>query len=175
MNTTTSHQFKVSRNMNREALRVLRNPLALSLPGEAVAGRIIARAYMADMLAGIEPDAYEATAETDREKVAFFLDCFAREFWHKGESVRAGAKCAHHSAWPGYVAKGIKSYLQGLPSCLPIHFYNSEMLDDAREKGFSIPANLEGEFVDAIWYAYGYAIVRLAEKFKVDLPTASGY
>lgn len=165
--TTTAQAAKVSRNMNRQALRYLRR-------GETDnAARIIAPVYVADLVDSIDPTAYEATAETDREKVAFFLSAFRGEFWSMYEAERAGSCTPSQSALPGIVAKGVAEYLRGLPSVIAVRYWDCEMLEDARAKGFSIPETLESEFIDAIWAAYGYALVSAALKLKVELPTAT--
>jgi len=72
--------------------------------------------YKKVILNGISAEDYNGQElKTDKEKVQFVFDCFNQEFysWQSHKNIQAV----------------FTEYLQGLPSCISIPFYNSDIIE----------------------------------------------
>ena len=89
---------------------------------------------------------------SDREKVAYFFACFAKEFDFDYNRRR----------WPN-MAERIGEYLQGLPSCCSIAFSNWAIEKQGREWGYCGDAEKAARFIADWWRVMGARLVTLKE------------
>lgn len=110
-------------------------------------------AYILD---AISPEAYEATATTDAEKLAFLRDTFLAEYgW---QVARIG------------VIPAMREWMMGLPSCYNVDFENYRIIELAKEWG-SIPSyateRQEQKILDNWFNLIANKTVQLAKRHKV--------
>ena len=74
----------------------------------------------------IDSECYDVSCKTDEEKIIFLYETFKKEYGH--EVIRQGNE-----------VKAFASWCQGLPSCFNIAFYNSDIIELAKEWS-SLPA-----------------------------------
>ena len=107
------------------------------------------------ILEAIDPEAYGETAETEQEKLAFFMTHFRNEYDFSIE------RYGEH--------KALSVYLSGLPSTINIAFMNCDIINIAQEWG-SLPENPTEKQEDKILENYfefmACQIMKLARKYK---------
>jgi hypothetical protein len=102
----------------------------------------------------------ENQTATNSEKIKYVLDCFNSEFNHPQNKKRYSNLQARFA-----------EYLQGLPSCINIAFYNSDILELA-EKWGSLPPDATEKQEDKILANYfnfmACKFFQLCKQNKVD-------
>lgn len=107
----------------------------------------------------IDFDGYDIQANTAKQKIQAFIDCFYSEYSH--EIKRQGS-----------VQKAIEEYLRGLPSHTNIDFYNHDILKRAVEFK-ALPENAtekqEDKILDKYWSFMAMRIMSLCNKHNVKI------
>lgn len=89
---------------------------------------------------------------SDREKVAYFFECFTQEFDFDYNRRR----------YPN-TAERIGEYLQGLPSCCSVAFSDWDIEQQGKKWGFCGGAKKSARFVANWWRILGARLVTLKE------------
>lgn len=92
---------------------------------------------------------------TDKEKVDYFFACF--EIEHNGPYYKR--------AIPNEQDR-ISDYLQGLPSCCSVDYYNEDIVNIGKSWGFCQTARKEQEFIDKWFSVLAYRLIQLREYFN---------
>lgn len=92
---------------------------------------------------------------TNKEKINFFFDCYDREFNHEYNKRR-------------YIneQERLKNYLQGLPSCINIPFYNWDILELYKElNGIkTISSKKEESVLKYYWNKIAFTLIQIKRK-----------
>ena len=115
--------------------------------------------YFPFLLEAIQPEAYgEVNITKPSEKGSFFFDTFRDEYgW---EIDRKGEQSA------------LAGYLQGLPSTIAIPFYNSDVLELARNHGDLLPTDgekKEERILENYWNFLAWQLIRLRNSSEKEL------
>lgn len=92
---------------------------------------------------------------TSSEKIKFFFDCYDREFNHEYNKKR----------YPNEQER-LKNYLQGLPSCINIPFYNWDILELYKElNGIkTLSSKKEESVLKYYWDKIAFTLLQLKRK-----------
>lgn len=94
---------------------------------------------------------------TDKEKINYFFDCYNREFNHEYNKKRYLNE-----------QERIKNYLQGLPSCINIPFYNWDILELYKElNGIkTLSSKKEDSILKYYWDKIAFTLIQLKRKYN---------
>jgi hypothetical protein len=95
---------------------------------------------------------------TDLEKIAFFFECFNSEFNYIQNRKR----------YPNLTDR-IANYLQGLPSCFNIDYWNDEIEKIGKDWGYCQTEKKAEKFVSNWWCMIAYRIIQIANKVGYNL------
>lgn len=106
-------------------------------------------AYLLDL---IQSEDKELT--TDKEKVEYFFSCFDKE--HNDEFYRRAIPNEQ---------KRIADYLQGLPSCCSVDYWNNDIIAIGKSWGFCQDDTKSMQFVNNWFNVLAFRLIQLREKF----------
>ena len=95
------------------------------------------------------------TLSTDKEKIDYFFRCFETEFNHEFNKRR----------YPSEQDR-IAEYLQGLPSCCTVEFYNSEIAEIGKSWGFCQTEKKTDQFVKRWFSVLAFRLIQLKTHFQ---------
>lgn len=98
------------------------------------------------------------TFANDAEKVAFFFDTFKEEFNN-----------AYNKRLFRNLSERIGNYLQGLPSCIALPYYNGDIIEQGKKWGFCKTEKKANVFCEKWFNVCGTHLQRLANIFGYDL------
>lgn len=93
---------------------------------------------------------------TDKEKVAYFFDCFYKEFNDYNNQKR----------YPSTQTR-IAEYLKGLPSCIGIAFSDYEIEQIGISWGNCKEGSNNSRFVDNWWDIIAFRLLKLKEYYNI--------
>lgn len=93
---------------------------------------------------------------TDKEKVAYFFDCFYKEFNDYN----------NQSIYPN-TQKRISEYLRGLPSCIGIEFSDYEISIIGKSWSYCKTDKQTAKFVDRWFDTIAYRLLKLKEYYNI--------
>lgn len=96
--------------------------------------------------------------ETDLDKIRFFFECFNTEFNYIQNRKR----------YPNLQDR-IANYLQGLPSCFAIIYWNDEIIAKGQEWGYCQTERKSEKFVDNWFKMIAFRLVQIANKVGYNL------
>lgn len=94
---------------------------------------------------------------TNREKINHFFDCYNSEFNHD-----------YNKRYYPNEQERIKNYLQGLPSCINIPFYNWDILELYKElNGIkTLSSKKEESVLKNYWGKIAFTLIQLKRKYN---------
>ena len=92
---------------------------------------------------------------TDKEKVDYFFKCYEIEFNHEWNKRR----------YPNE-SERIGNYLQGLPSCCSVEYWEDEIVKIGESWGFCKTSRKAEEFVNNWFRFLGFRLIQLREVFN---------
>lgn len=93
---------------------------------------------------------------TDKEKVAYFFDCFYKEFNdYNNQSIYPNSQ------------RRISEYLRGLPSCIGIAFSDYEISMLGKSWGYCKTDKQTAKFVDGWFDTIAYRLLKLKEYYNI--------
>jgi len=94
---------------------------------------------------------------TKSEKINYFFDCYDREFNHEYNKKRYLNE-----------QERLKNYLQGLPSCINIPFYNWDILEMYKKiNGIkSVSSKKEESVLKYYWDKIAFTLIQLKQKYN---------
>lgn len=123
--------------------------------------KTIEKKYEQYILEGLDFDGYDIPKEktkTDRLKLITLHNVFYSEYGFNVERIGR--------------ANALKEWLQGLPSCVDIDFYNHDIIKRAKEYG-SLPQDAtekqEDKLLEKYWYYMAMRISSLWNKNKIGV------
>lgn len=114
--------------------------------------------YMNYILSCINAEEYGKENLTDKEKVQFVIDCFVAEKWNWQKKQKISLQSA------------FTEYLQGLPTCLTLAFYNSDIVKLAEEiSGNTYNEKIADKILENYWRFMTAKFFRLAKSLKINI------
>jgi hypothetical protein len=114
--------------------------------------------YMNYILSCINAEEYGKENLTDKEKVQFVIDCFVAEKWNWQKKQKISLQSA------------FTEYLQGLPTCLTLAFYNSDIVKLAEEiSGEKYTDKQADKIFGNYWIFMASKFFRLAKSLKINI------
>ena len=94
---------------------------------------------------------------TDKEKINYFFDCYDREFNHD-----------YNKRYYPNEQERLKNYLQGLPSCINIPFYNWDILELYKQlNGIkTLSSKKEESVLKYYWDKIAFTLIQLKRKYN---------
>ena len=96
--------------------------------------------------------------ETHLDMIRFFFECFNEEFNYIQNRKR----------YPNLTDR-IANYLQGLPSCFNIDYWNDEIAKIGKDWGYCQTEKKTEKFVENWWCMIAYRIIQIANKVGYNL------
>lgn len=103
-------------------------------------------------------DHYPLEPKTDKDKVRFVVDCFVNEkwSWQKKQNIN--------------LQNAFTEYLQGLPTCLTLAFYNSDIIKLAEEVNGEVYGEKQADkILENYWLFMTAKFFKLAKSLKIDI------
>lgn len=93
---------------------------------------------------------------TDYDALLFFWETFRQEFNHDYNRRR----------YPN-LQERVKNYLQGLPSCFAVEYWNDEIIKIGKSWGFCQTERKAAQFVENWWNLIALRIIQASEKVGI--------
>lgn len=112
-------------------------------------------AYILDAINVTDFDGNEINA-TDEERVKYFFECFEEEY----------NAPYYRKVYPN-LQQRISQYIQGLPCCFNIDYYNDKIAEIGKRWGYCKTERKETEFINNWFPVIAFRLIQLKEYFGV--------
>ena len=112
------------------------------------------------LIESINLDGYEVSAETDKEKVQFVLDCFNKEYNYYNNKRRQPQ-----------LKKRLAEWIEGLPGVFEVSYWHEDIETDLEKFGFITADSTEKEKSDLVsnWFEIvASTLLELAKELNLD-------
>jgi hypothetical protein len=112
--------------------------------------------YILNSIDGLE---YGIDLKDDRHKLEFVLNTFKAEFVHEYNLKK----------FNNNLTLIFEDYLRGLPSCINVHFYNSDILKIGLEWGYNLDTDYkENDFINRWFRMLANTFFQMLNKHKIN-------
>lgn len=113
-------------------------------------------AYVLDAIDVTDYEGNEIENVSDKEKVKFFFDTFEKEY-----------NCEYYRKIYPNLQQRISQYIQGLPNCINIAFYNYDIINIGKSWGYCQTERKENEFVNNWFSVIAFRLLQLKDYFNL--------